>query len=404
MSKDKNKRYAAIEITSKSVRLVYGYCQDDKVHVLHALETSINALDGGIVTDMEQVTNAVKGVINALNETLQIKVKEVIVCLPPMGLVFCRESSTTNTIGVDNVVVQIDVNNAISQLRKYRFSEGLRIVDIVPYQFVLDNKEFSQVPPIGKISSTLTVHASIFALDDSLVNGYVKAIENAGLFIQQLVIAPYSSSLYMSIEDDIPSSYYLLNFGSEITTLTQISQNTLVYQNSCFKFGSDRITQCIADRFDISLKEAKMLKEKYGIDKSPSFNVNIYKNISLDDLAKVINDALDPLIVAIKKQIASWSSADQRYLPIVITGGGSKLNNFKTVLEKKLELQVIDYSPYSFGARDKTYQNCLGLIYYAGVHLINEEIDELTNTTISRVMPKTSNKKNLTQYNFDEEL
>ena len=88
MSKDKNKRYAAIEITSKSVRLVYGYCQDDKVHFLHALETSLNALDGGIVTNMEQVTNAVKGVINALNETLQIKVKEVIVCLPPMGLVF----------------------------------------------------------------------------------------------------------------------------------------------------------------------------------------------------------------------------------------------------------------------------------------------------------------------------
>ena len=38
------------------------------------------------------------------------------------------------------------------------------------------------------------------------------------------------------------------------------------------------------------------------------------------------------------------------------------------------------------------------------VGLINEEIDELTNTTISRVMPKPSNKKNLTQYNFDEEL
>lgn len=404
MSKDKNKRYAALEITSKSVRLVYGYFQDNKVHVLHALETSINALDGGIVTDMDQVTNAVKGVINALNETLQIKVKDVIVCLPPMGLVYYRESGSTATIGVDNVIVQIDINNAINQLRKHRFSEGTKIVDIVPFQFVLDNKDFSQVPPIGKTSQSLTVHASIFALDESLVNGYVKAIENAGLFIQQLVIAPYASSLYMSNEDEIPSSYYLLNFGSDITTLTQISQNTLVYQNACFKFGSDRITQCIADRFDLSLKEAKMLKEKYGIDKSPSYNVNIYKNITLDQLTNVICDAIEPLIAAIKNQISSWSSTDHRYLPIVITGGGSKLNNIKALLEKNLELQVIDYTPYSFGARDKTYQNCLGLIYYAGVHLVNDDLDELTNTTISRVMPKTTNRKNLTQYNFDEEL
>lgn len=404
MAKDNDKRYAALEITSKAVRLVYGYCQDGKVYVLHALETVVNALDGGIVADQEALTNAIKGVVNAANETLHIKIRDVLVALPPMGLVFCRESSSTTTIGIDNVIVQIDVNNAISQLKKYKFSEGLKIVDVVPYQFVLDSKEFSPVAPIGKVSQTLTVHASIFALEESLVNGYVKAIENAGLYIRQLIVAPYASSLYMSSEEEVPSSYYLLNFGSEITTLTQISQNTLVYQNACFKFGSDRITQCISDRFSIPLKDAKMLKEKYGIDKSPLFNVNIYKDITLNDLSKVINDALESLIGAIKKQISAWSNADHRFLPILITGGGSKLYGLKPLLEKNLELQVVDYTPYSFGAREKSYQNCLGLIKYAGAHLINDEVDELSSSVISRVMPKTSGKKNITNYNFDEEL
>lgn len=117
MAKNDDKRYAALEITSRAVRLVYGYCQDGKVYVLHALETGVNALDGGLVSDQEALTSAIKGVIHAANETLNIQIREVLVALPPMGLVFCRESSSTTTIGVDNVIVQIDVNNAISQLK-----------------------------------------------------------------------------------------------------------------------------------------------------------------------------------------------------------------------------------------------------------------------------------------------
>ena len=104
MAKNDDKRYAALEITSRAVRLVYGYFQDGKVYVLHALETSVKALDGGLVQDYDALVSAIKGVINAANETLNIKISDVLVSLPPMGLVFCRESSSTTTIGTDNVI------------------------------------------------------------------------------------------------------------------------------------------------------------------------------------------------------------------------------------------------------------------------------------------------------------
>ena len=163
MAKDEERRYAALEITSKAVRIVYGYYQDGKVYVLHALETSVNAIDGGMVSDSESLTNAIRGVINAVNETLGINIKDVVLALPSMGLLFCRESSSTMTIGQDNVIVQMDINNAISQLKKYKFGENFKIVDVVPYQYVLDNKEYVSEAPIGKVSQTLTVHASLFA-------------------------------------------------------------------------------------------------------------------------------------------------------------------------------------------------------------------------------------------------
>lgn len=404
MAKDENKRYAALEITNCSVRLVYGYAQDGRVYVLHALESNVNAIEDGYVNNQEVLTNAIRGIINSANETLGIKIKSVILALPPINLLFCRESSTTTTIGTDNVIVKIDITNALSQLRKYKFSDGLKIVDVVPYKYVLDNKEYSSIAPIGKVSQTLTVHASIFAMEEKLVDGYVDAISKAGLFVRRVVVAPYASSLYMASEEEIPSSYYLLNIGSENTTLTQVSQTNLIYQNSCIKFGSEILTRALMENYDLNYKEAKMLKEKYGMDHSPSFMVKIYRNLELDDLSKCLNETLKPLISSIMNQITSWSNADHRFLPLVLTGGGCKLFGLKQVLENKLGVQVIDYTPYSFGARDKAYQTCLGLINYADLYLSNEEENELSTTTISRDSDGERNKKSKVGYDFDEEL
>ena len=53
---DENRRFAGLEITSKTVKLVYGYVQDGLVYVLHALESSVHALDGGVVVESENLT------------------------------------------------------------------------------------------------------------------------------------------------------------------------------------------------------------------------------------------------------------------------------------------------------------------------------------------------------------
>lgn len=404
MSNSEIKRYTALEISSKTVRLVHGYALDGLVYVLHALESNVNALDAGFVVESDALTAAIKGVINAANEMLNIKIREVVLALPPMGLVFIRENAITNTISLDNKIAQIDINNCISQLKKVRLSENLKIIDVVPYSYTLENHENHYEAPIGRTSETLTVHASIYALDRNLVDGYLKVIENAGIKVRQMVVAPFATALYLQDNEQVTTtsaSYYLLNIGSEITSLTQITHRNLISQSGCFKFGSDRITEYMAERLNLSTKEAKVLKEKYGMDHEPSFKVNVYNGLTIKEISTTIREAVDPLITAIKKQISAWSSNDSRYLPIVLTGGGTKLNGLKGLLEKELQVTIIDATPYSFGARDKSYQNCLGLIKYADKFIPMEADDEFAQTTISRVQSKDSRRHS---YNVHEEL
>ena len=404
MSTNDNGRYTALEISSKTVRLVHGYTLDGLVYVLHALESNVNALDDGFVVESDALTAAIKGVINAANETLNIKIRNVILALPPMGLTFIRDSAITNTISPDNKIAQIDVNNCISQLKKVKVSDQLKIIDVVPYTYILENHETHNEPPIGRTSSTLTINASIYALDRTLVDGYLHAIEKAGLKVRQMVISPFATALYLQDNEQVTStsaSYYLLNIGSEITSLTQIAYRNVIAQSGCFKFGGDRITEYMAEKLSLTIKEAKMLKEKYGMDNEPSFKVNVYNNLTIRDISSTIKEAVDQLVLKIKKQIQTWSSNDSRYLPVVLTGGGSKLNGLKELLEKELQVTIIDATPYSFGARDKSYQNCLGLIKYADKYLSKEVDDEFTQTQISR-MPSKETRRN--SYNVNEEL
>ena len=69
---------------------------------------------------------------------------------------------------------------------------------------------------------------------------------------------------------------------------------------------------------------------------------------------------------------------------------------------KELGVNVISYTPYSFGARNQSYQVCLGLIKYADRYVQIDSDDSFTNTIISRVQDSSS--KRTDKYDAQEEL
>ena len=71
-----NKHFCALEISSRAVRLVYGFVYEGLVRVLHAVETNVDALKDGYVETSDALTMAIKNVISSTNDALKIKIKE----------------------------------------------------------------------------------------------------------------------------------------------------------------------------------------------------------------------------------------------------------------------------------------------------------------------------------------
>ena len=396
----KNSCFVGLELSSESVKAVTGFLLNDAICVLDMVEEKCDGLERGLIKNVDVLVNSIRNVINKTSKDLNVVIKEVSLIVPPFGLLCISDTGSTNTIDGNDIIRHVDTTNILTAMRKRVLADpDLKIVDIVPDTFIIDNNERFDHEPLGKVSKVLSLHASIYAMNDKVVSQFESVVNKAGYEVKYKVNAPYASALYLSTISNIPNTYILVDIGESITTISKVHNKTSIIHSKMIKFGGRNITQEIAEQFNIDYDDAERLKRIYGIDYNPNFTAYIHDKIQLDDLADVILNVLKPLLIKVKSVINEFSIDNNERLPVVLSGGTSELHNINDIVEDVLETKVVKYSVESIGARDKSLISILGSIKYGAIQPVVDE-EEIASTTINRV---ETNKKSKS-YKFDEEL
>ena len=396
----KNSCFVGLELSSESVKAVTGFLLNDAICVLDMVEEKCDGLERGLIKNVDALVNSIRNVINKTSKDLNVVIKEVSLIVPPFGLLCISDTGSTNTIDGNDIIRHVDTTNILTAMRKRVLADpDLKIVDIVPDTFIIDNNERFDHEPLGKVSKVLSLHASIYAMNDKVVSQFESVVNKAGYEVKYKVNAPYASALYLSTIANIPNTYILVDIGESITTISKVHNKTSIIHSKMIKFGGRNITQEIAEQFNIDYDDAERLKRIYGIDYNPNFTAYIHDKIQLDDLADVILNVLKPLLLKVKSVINEFSIDNNERLPVVLSGGTSELHNINDIVEDVLETKVVKYSVESIGARDKSLISILGSIKYGAIQPVVDE-EEIASTTINRV---ETNKKSKS-YKFDEEL
>lgn len=396
----KNSCFVGLELSSESVKAVTGFLLNDAICVLDMVEEKCDGLERGLIKNVDALVNSIRNVINKTSKDLNVVIKEVSLIVPPFGLLCISDTGSTNTIDGNDIIRHVDTTNILTAMRKRVLADpDLKIVDIVPDTFIIDNNERFDHEPLGKVSKVLSLHASIYAMNDKVVSQFESVVNKAGYEVKYKVNAPYASALYLSTISNIPNTYILVDIGESITTISKVHNKTSIIHSKMIKFGGRNITQEIAEQFNIDYDDAERLKRIYGIDYNPNFTAYIHDKIQLDDLADVILNVLKPLLLKVKSVINEFSIDNNERLPVVLSGGTSELHNINDIVEDVLETKVVKYSVESIGARDKSLISILGSIKYGAIQPTVDE-EEIASTTINRV---ETNKKSKS-YKFDEEL
>ena len=373
-----DKPLAALEITSKSIKLVVGYEIDGQVYVLYSLTQPIgHIVDAGSFLDYQTVVEEVKKLreISDSSARMRINISGVLLLLPPYGLEIFQTQQVTTIVSEEGRIGNIDIRNIYALIRKSRIPVNNDLIDIVPDSFVLDQGRTFQNPPIGQTSNTLMVSAKVHTLPHSIYSSYTDSCNAAEIGIKRTFVAPFAASELLGSYEDLPQDYILVDIGAYTTTVSLIGQKQL-FASTFFTWGGDVITKKIAENFNISETEAEKYKILYGLDnRKLPFHAPIcivkdeeggQRKYYAEDLSNIIHEELGVFSSKLNASIDSLLEGyDISYkgLPMLLIGGASQLNGLKEYLEPKVPSEFVRVVyPRSMGVRDPSMFNCLGAI------------------------------------------
>lgn len=372
------KPVAALEFGSKKLKLVVGYELNGQVYVLYALSKPYgHMIEGGNIVDVSKITQSVKEIKTFSDPSAELKlsISEVLLSLPPYGLQIFTNSQITVVSSEDGCITKLDIRNVHNLIKNGHLPFDNELIDVVPVFYELDQGRRYVKPPIGQQSSALRVGAMVHTLPKNISSQYSQVLDNAGISIKRLIVAPFGACELLASYPDMPSDYILVDIGATMTTVSFIGDKRL-YGSTFFSWGGDRITERIIESFNINEADAEKYKITYGLDnRDMNFRAPICKVSDgegneirhyASELNEIIKDELNKLakdLNASLDELLKGYDVNFKSLPMILVGGGSQLYGLVDYIKPKVPSEdVIVVAPRNLGARDATYTNVLGLI------------------------------------------
>ena len=157
----------ALEISHKYLKMVFGFIKDNQVIISYVRKVPLNhPLENGVVKDHASIVKELSKNNPVVDHNFDLNhlIDNAILVLPPYGLEIYETQQFTSVISPEKIVGELDIKNIYNIIRNKKLPIDNQLIDIIPDSFALDNGNRYALPPIGKESSAITVHAKVHTL------------------------------------------------------------------------------------------------------------------------------------------------------------------------------------------------------------------------------------------------
>ncbi len=282
----------------------------------------------GYITNIADVTRAVRQAVLQAEETSGVKVRSAFLAIGGIGLDELRARGEIVVARADAEVTDLDVERALALCQesiKGRLMNR-RILHTVPVSYAIDGVEVLGRPQ-GMKGSKLSVETLFVTCLEQHVADLIEAVEGAEVSVADSMASPLAGSIVTVTNAEKRAGCVLANIGSETVSIV-VFENGAPISLKVFKIGSMDITKDIALGLRISLDEAEQLKLGALIGSS-------YPKKRFEDILSARLTDIFELIDAHLKKIGK-----DQLLPagIILSGGGSGIGPIREIAEQALKL------------------------------------------------------------------
>ena len=236
----------------------------------------------------------------------------------------------------DDEINQNDIDALTEKMYKLAMSPGEEIIDVIPQEYCIDGEQGIK-EPVGMSGVNLEANFHIITGQTTAAKNIFKCVKKAGLEVESLILEPIASADAVLSEEEKEAGVVLVDIGGGTTDIA-IFQDGIIRHTAVVPFGGDIITEDVKEGCSIIKKYAEDLKVKFGSALSsenredeivaiPGLRGRPPKEISLKNLAAIIEARMEEIIEHILFEIRNSGYEKKLIAGIVLTGGGAQLQH-----------------------------------------------------------------------------
>ncbi len=365
--------------------------------------TRTQGLKKGVITNIDLATKSIKEAYEDANRIDGTSPKNAIVSISGA---YVKGTNSSGIVNIPNKEISLDEINRVMQTALYNANipHEYEVVHVLPYKFKVDGQDFIE-DPLGMNASRLEVDVHIIAAPKSSISNLKKAVEQAGLHVETIVLSGYASAIATLNEDEKELGACVIDMGGSTCNLVIHAGNSIVY-NDFLAVGSMHITNDLSMALHTPLSVAEEIKTTYGNIKNPQTETieipsigeeGATHQVSLEIVYNVIYARVEETLMILAQSIEKSGLKDQIGAGVVLTGGMTKLQGIRelanaifdhmpTRIAKPRLLEGMQSSFY-----DPAYSTVVGLVLYGAGEFTPYEIDYNKHLRYNKQIHKTEN-------------
>ncbi len=328
--------------TTKICAIVGRRTQHGKIEVLGIGKAESSGVTRGVVSNIARTVQGITTAIEFAGAQSNVEIRVVNVGIAGQHIKSLQHRGILTRRELNTEISKKDIDKLIEDMFKLVMPPGEEIIHVLPQEFTIDNEPGIK-DPIGMAGVRLEANFHIISGQVAAVKNIMRCVTNAGLQTQDLILEPLASSESVLSEEEKEAGVCLVDIGGG-TTDVAIFHEGIIRHTAVIPFGGNSVTEDIREGCSVMRNQAELLKMRFGsalaeenreneIICVPGLRGRGPKEISVKNLAYIIQARMEEIIENVYYEIKSSNYEKKLIAGVVITGGGSLLKHLSQMVE-----------------------------------------------------------------------
>ncbi|RFZ95278.1 cell division protein FtsA [Mucilaginibacter conchicola] len=404
--------------TTKICVIVGRRSKNGKIEVLGIGKAESAGVTRGMVSNIDKTVQGIVQAVDVAGTQSNVEIRIVNVGIAGQHIKSLQHRGLITRRDLSQEIGRKDIDKLVEDMYNLVMPPGEEIIHVLPQEFTVDNEPGIK-DPIGMAGVRLEANFHIISGQVTAIKNIVKCVNKAQLESQELILEPLASSESVLSDEEKEAGVVLVDIGGG-TTDVAIFHEGIIRHTAVIPFGGNSVTEDIREGCSVMRNIAEQLKVRFGsalaeenkeneIVCVPGLRGREPKEISVKNLAFVIQARMEEIIEHVYYEIKSSGYEKKLIAGIVVTGGGAQLKHLTQLIEYVTGLDCRVGYPNEHLAKNEvlpkaTYEDMQSPTYATGIGLLIKGIQKMEYEGMTAAPATAAVKQEKVKYTDDRKF